>query len=149
MAKSIEKARPGTMKKVLKYIGKYKALLPISVLLACVNVALTLYIPIIIGQAIDMIGPSPINFDGILLLIAKAAVLIGIGALAQWLMSTINNQISFGVVKDIRNDAFGKIQSKMAIIFLNPLDKAFYSCVHKYSDTEKLHEDCTDFYDVG
>ena len=110
MAKSIEKARPGTMKKVLKYIGKYKALLPISVLLACVNVALTLYIPIIIGQAIDMIGPSPINFDGILLLIAKAAVLIGIGALAQWLMSTINNKISFGVVKDIRNDAFGKIQ---------------------------------------
>ena len=111
MAKNVQKARPGTMKKVLKYIGKYKALLPISMLLACITVALTLYIPIIIGEAIDLIGISPIDFDGIMRLIVRAVVLIGITALAQWLMSAINNKISFGVVKDIRNDAFAQVES--------------------------------------
>ena len=55
MAKKIQKANPGTMKKVLGYIGKYKLLLPISMLLALVTVALTLYVPILIGDAIDLI----------------------------------------------------------------------------------------------
>ena len=56
MAKKVEKARPGTMKKVLGYIGKYKFFLPVSILLAIVSVSLTLYVPTLIGEAIDLIA---------------------------------------------------------------------------------------------
>ena len=109
MAKS--KANPGTMKRVLKYIGRYKYLLPLSLFFALVTVVLTLYIPILIGKAIDVIGVFPINFSKIAELFALGSVLILITALLQWLMSTINNKISYSVVKDIRNDAFEKLQS--------------------------------------
>ena len=105
-----KKASPGTMKKVLVYIGKYKYFLPLSILLAFITVALTLYIPVLIGEAIDLIGVMPIDFDGILRLFGTGAVLIGLTALAQWLMSTINNKITYGVVRDIRKDAFRKIE---------------------------------------
>ncbi|MBQ7363624.1 MAG: ABC transporter ATP-binding protein [Clostridia bacterium] len=107
MAKA--KANPGTLSRVLKYIGRYKLLLPLSLLFALITVALTLYIPIIVGDAIDLIGKSPIDFEGIIQLFAFGAVLIGLTALSQWLMSTINNKISFGVVRDLRADAFRKI----------------------------------------
>ncbi len=105
-----EKARPGTLSKALGYIGKYKLLLPISILLAVINVALTLYIPIIIGEAIDIIGIAPIDFGAIGEKFLLAGILIGAAALASWLMTTVNNKISFGVVRDIRNDAFTKIE---------------------------------------
>ena len=111
MAKKIQKANPGTIKKVLSYIGKYKLLLPISMLFALITVALTLYVPILIGDAIDMIiGKGAVNFDGIRPLLIKAAILIGITALSQWLMSTINNRIAYHVARDIRNDAFSHIE---------------------------------------
>lgn len=111
MAKKIQKANPGTIKKVLSYIGKYKLLLPISMLFALITVALTLYVPILIGDAIDMIiGEGVVNFDGIRPLLIKAAILIGITALSQWLMSTINNRIAYHVARDIRNDAFSHIE---------------------------------------
>ncbi len=108
MAKS--KANPGTVKKVLRYIGKYKLLLPISLTLALINVALTLYIPIIIGDAIDMIGESEIDIGYIAGKFILAAALIGIAALASWLMTTVNNKISFGVLRDVRRDAFSKLE---------------------------------------
>ncbi len=115
MAKKIEKARPGTMKKVLGYIGKYKFFLPVSILLAIVSVALTLYVPTLIGEAIDLIAhindPEVGSIDRITGVLIEAGVLIAITAVAQWLMSTINNKISFGVVRDIRNDAFSKIET--------------------------------------
>ena len=111
MAKKIQKANPGTMKKVLGYIGRYKLLLPLSMLLALVTVALTLYVPILIGDAIDMIiDKGAVDFDGIIPLLAEAAILIGVTALAQWLMSTINNRIAYHVARDIRNDAFAHIE---------------------------------------
>ena len=111
MAKKIQKASPGTIKKVLSYIGKYKLLLPVSMLFALITVALTLYVPILIGDAIDMIiGEGAVNFDGIRPLLIKAAILIGITALSQWLMSTINNRIAYHVARDIRNDAFSHIE---------------------------------------
>ena len=111
MAKKIQKANPGTIKKVLSYIGKYKLLLPISMLFALITVALTLYVPILIGDAIDMIiGEGAVNFEGIRPLLIKAAILIGITALSQWLMSTINNRIAYHVARDIRNDAFSHIE---------------------------------------
>lgn len=116
MAKA--KANPGTLKRVLKYIGRYKLLLPLSLFFALVTVALTLYIPILVGKAIDLIGVSPIDFGAIIELFALGAVLIGITALSQWLMSAVNNKISFGVVRDLRRDAFTKIH-KLPISYLD------------------------------
>ncbi len=111
MAKKTQRATPGTVKKVLGYIGRYKLLLPISMLLALITVGLTLYVPILIGDAIDLIiDKGQVNFNGIFPLLAKAAILIGITALAQWLMSTINNRIAYHVARDIRNDAFSHIE---------------------------------------
>ena len=74
-----------TLKRALSYIGKYKYLLPISTLLAIVTVALTLYVPILIGDAIDLIiGKGTVDFDGIITKFTLAAILIGATALAQW-----------------------------------------------------------------
>ena len=115
MAKIPSKARPGTMKKVLGYIGKYRFLLPVSILLALISVCLTLYVPTLVGEAIDLIAcvnePEVGSIDRIVGVLIEAGILIIITAVAQWLMSTINNKISFGVVRDIRNDAFKKIET--------------------------------------
>ena len=108
-------SRPGTLRKVLRYIGKYRFLLPISIFLAIVSVALTLYVPTLIGGAIDLIAiihePEVGSINRITAVVIEAAILIVATAMAQWLMSAINNKISFGVVRDIRNDAFRKIES--------------------------------------
>ena len=113
-----EKANKGTLKKVLKYIGRYKLLLPVSVLLAFITVVLTLYIPILIGEIVDIIGSGSIDLDKILEKLLLGAALIGCTALAQWLMSTINNRISFGVLRDIRNDAFKRLE-KLPLSYLD------------------------------
>ena len=98
-----------TIKKVLGYIGKHKIYLAISICLAVVAVALTLYVPILIGDAIDEIGNSPINIDLIINKLLLGGVLILFTALANWLMNAINNRISYHVLRDVRNEAFGKI----------------------------------------
>ncbi len=99
-----------TIAKVLRYIGRYKLLLPVSILMAAVSVALTLYVPILIGRVIDLIvGKGEVDFDGILKNLTLAAILVGITVLAQWIMSTVNNKIAFNVTRDIRNDAFRKL----------------------------------------
>ena len=99
-----------TLKKVLKYIGQYKLLLPISALLALISVALTLYVPILIGNAIDaIIGKGNVNFDTVKDNLLLAGLMIGIIALSNWLMNTINNRISYHVLGDIRNTAFKKV----------------------------------------
>lgn len=97
--------------RVLSYIGKYKMLLPVSIFLALVSVILTLAVPMLIGAAIDrIIGKGEVIFDEIIPLLITAGVLVGITAVAQWLMSTINNRIAFHVTRDIRNEAFAKIE---------------------------------------
>ena len=98
-----------TIKKVLGYIGKHKIYLAISICLAVVAVALTLYVPILIGDAIDEIGNSPINIDLIINKLLLGGVLILFTALANWLMNAINNRISYHVLRDVRDEAFGKI----------------------------------------
>lgn len=105
------KFKASTIKKVLSAIKKYRLLLGISILLALITVGFTLYIPIVIGDAIDLIvGKSNVDFDGILPLLTRIIVIsIGI-ALLQWLMNNINNKISFNVTRDIRNQAFEKLQ---------------------------------------
>ncbi len=112
-AKNIKKssAPKGTLKKVLKYVGRHGFLMAVSVILAAVTVALTLYAPILIGDAIDLIvGQNNVDFDGIAHILIKTAIVIGITAVVQWLMNTINNRITYHVVRDIRNEAFKKIE---------------------------------------
>ncbi len=100
-----------TIKKVLKYIGKYKYLLPVSILFALVTVALTLYVPILIGDAIDlMIGKGQVDIEKVVDILLLAVALIGATALSQWLMSMINNRIAYHVARDVRRDAFSKIE---------------------------------------
>ena len=113
----MNKGKKSTLKKVLSYIGSYKWLLAASILLAAVTVALTLYFPILCGRAIDcIIGPGKVDFTGWLVneglypLAKKMAVVILLTAAAQWLMNVCNNQITYQVIRDVRGEAFEKIQ---------------------------------------
>ena len=100
-----------TLKKILRYIGRYKLLLPVSMFFALVSVALTIYVPKLIGDAIDLIiDKGFVDFDGVGKILWLAAVLVLITALSQWIMSTINNKITYNVAMDVRRDAFGKIE---------------------------------------
>ncbi len=100
-----------TLKKVMKYIKRYIFFLILSVIIAAASVAGTLYIPIIIGEAIDfIIEAGRVDFDAILPLLIRAGVVAAATALCQWLMSVINNKVTFQVVRDIRNTAFRKIE---------------------------------------
>ena len=99
------------LKKVLDHIGKYKIFLFFSIVLAAISVILTLYIPILTGQAVDCIlGPSAVDFDGILDILKKMAVIIVLTALVQWVMNACNNKIAYQVVRDVRDEAFKKLQ---------------------------------------
>ena len=105
-------AQKGTIKKVLAYIKKYNAFLALSILLAVVSVALTLYVPILIGKAIDLIvAKGQVDFSGIMKCLVEIAILVGITALLQWIMNTVNNKITYNVVRDVRNEAFRKIET--------------------------------------
>ena len=100
-----------TIKKVLRYIRKYWLYLALSIVAASVTVALTLYLPILTGYAIDLIiEQGLVDFAGILEILKKMAVVILITALAQWLMNICNNKMTYNIVKDVRNDAFRKIE---------------------------------------
>ncbi len=105
--------------KILKYIGKFKALLLISVLLSVITVLLTLYVPIVIGDAIDLIvGKNNVDFSGVAELIIKIIVVVSITAIIQWICSMINNRVTYGVVKDVREAAFSKVQ-KLPLKYLD------------------------------
>lgn len=100
-----------TIKKVWKYIKKYRGYLCLSLILAALTVALTLYVPIVAGNAIDsIVGKGNVDFSGLLKRLIQIAVAVGITAIGQWLMNMINNRISYGVVGDLRLDAFKKIE---------------------------------------
>lgn len=104
-------AQKGTLRKVLKYVQRHGFFMVLSILFAAITVALTLYTPILIGDAIDLIvGKGQVDFAGIAAILIKTGIIIGITALIQWLMNTINNRITYHVVRDIRNEAFRKIE---------------------------------------
>lgn len=106
-----KKADKGTLKKVLKYVKRHGVFMVLSILFAAATVALTLYTPILIGDAIDLIvGKGNVDFIQIGAILLKTGIIIGITALLQWLMNTINNRITYHVVRDIRNEAFRKIE---------------------------------------
>ena len=109
-----------TLKKALKYIGKYRILLPISVALAIVSVGLTLYVPVLIGEAIDVIiDMGNVDINIVINRLTLSGILIGITALCNWLMNAINNRISYHVLRDVRNEAFDKI----GVLPLSYIDK--------------------------
>ena len=100
-----------TMKRVLQDIGHYRWMVLLSLLLAGITVALTLYIPILIGKAVDLVlAQGLVNFTGLAVILKHMIITILLTALAQWLMNVINNHITYRVVKDMRIRAFEKIQ---------------------------------------
>ena len=101
-----------TAGKVLRYLRHYRLLFALSLLLAIVVTALTLYLPILTGDAIDLIiAPGQVDFEALSPLLLRGVIIIAITALCQWLMNICNNRITFGVVRRLRRDAFVRIQS--------------------------------------
>lgn len=99
------------LSKVLKYIGRYKYLVFVSIACATASALLTLYVPILIGKAIDFIvGKGNVNFDSMTAILIKICIIVLITAVLQWVMNVLNNRITFNVVRDMRNKAFRKIQ---------------------------------------
>ncbi len=99
-----------TIGKVLRYIKRYWGYLGCSIVLAAVTVAFTLYLPILIGQAVDLIvAAGQVDFAGIFAILKKMAVIILLTAVAQWIMNACNNKITYNVIRDIRVEAFEKI----------------------------------------
>lgn len=106
-----KKSQWETIKRVLKYTKKYNIYIAFSLILAAVTVVLTLYLPILTGNAVDlMLGKDAVKFTGLMAILKKMVVIIAFTALAQWLMNICNNKITYNVVRDIRKDAFEKIQ---------------------------------------
>lgn len=107
-----KKMNKGTLRKILFYVGRYKIHLFFSIILAAVSVAMTLYIPVLAGNAIDLaIGKGKVDFAGMVPNLVGIGVLAILTAAAQWIMNTLNNRITFRVVRDIRNAAIEKIQN--------------------------------------
>ena len=103
-----------SVRKVISCLRPHMVWFIISLLLAVASVAATLYIPILIGDAIDKIPEmGKVDFEAVLAILIKIGICIAIGALAQWLMNVCNNKITYEVVKDIRDEAFQKLQKPL------------------------------------
>ena len=109
-SKQAPAARRATLRRVLRYLRHYLPLLLLSLLLAAVTVALTLYVPILTGEAVDrIVGPGEVDFAGVARIALTIGVCVGVTSLAQWIMSVCNNRVTFCVVRDIRRDAFRRL----------------------------------------
>ncbi|MDD6222988.1 MAG: ABC transporter ATP-binding protein [Lachnospiraceae bacterium] len=105
------KKTAGTFRKVLVYIGHYRVLLFLSIILAAISVILQLYIPILFGRAIDcIVAPGAVDFGTIAVLARRILVLIALTALSTWLMNLTNNRLTYKTVQDIRAKAIRQIQ---------------------------------------
>ena len=101
----------GTLPKVWRAIRRYRLLLILSLALAALTVALSLYIPVLVGDAIDeIIDAGRVNFDKIIPILTTVGICAAVAALAQWLMNAVNNKITYHVVRDMRAEAFRKIE---------------------------------------
>ncbi len=106
------KTTRGTLSQVLRYLKRYTPALLLSLLLAAASVVLTLYGPILIGDAIDLIiEPDRVFFDKILPLLIRIGIAAAAAALFQWIMNIINNRITYSIVRDLRSETFEKLQS--------------------------------------
>ncbi len=109
--KTKENSQLRTLGKVLRYISRYRIWLVLTLVMAVVAVALTLYVPILVGEAIDnIIEPGNVAFGAISRILLTVGISVGITSLAQWVMNIINNKIACEVVRDMRKDAFCRVQ---------------------------------------
>ena len=100
------------MRRVLRYIGPHVSLVVLSLALCLISVALTLYVPILVGRAVDcIVGPNAVDFAALKPILLTIAVCIVVTAAAQWLMNALHNRITYDTVRDIRRDAFAHIQN--------------------------------------
>ena len=107
-----EKAKKGTLKRVLRYIGRYKILLGITLFFAALSVFLTLLFPILIGDAIDLIvGKGQVDMAGITDILWQAFFIVLLTALVNWGMTSLNNRMTYQIARDLRNDAFEKLET--------------------------------------
>lgn len=112
--------KKNTLKKVFRYVSKYHFLIAISMLLAALTALLSLYVPILVGNAIDLlVGEGAVDFKQVTRILIKVAVCVVFISFAQWYMNRINNRITFNVVSDVRKDAFERLQ----VLPLSFLDK--------------------------
>ena len=137
--KAKAKVRKGTLKQVLRYVGKYPFSLSLTLVLAIVTVGFTLYVPILVGDAIDcIVDKGQVDFSALKVIFFKIGASVAVTAVAQWLMSVFNNKITFEVVKDIRADAFAKI-SRLPLKYLDS---------HSHGDTvSRIIADADQFAD--
>ena len=106
-----QESQIAAVKKVFRYLGKYRIFLVFSMLLAAVTVALTLYVPKLTGKAVDyIVAEGLVSFPGVFKIMLQIGICTLITALAQWIMNVCNNKMTYQVVRDIRNEAFRKIE---------------------------------------
>ena len=111
MRKKIRSEQSETLKKVLRYLKRYWFFLALSFGLAAITVASTLYIPLLTGDAVDcVIGKGQVDFTGIFAVLERMVMVIGVTAVAQWGMNICNNKMTYQIVRDIRNEAFAKLE---------------------------------------
>ena len=106
------RSQSATLRRVLRYIRPYLPMLALSLLLALITVALTLYVPILVGRAVDCLpGVGTVDFPALRRVLATIGVCVLLTAAAQWVMNVINNKITYLTVQDIRRDAFAHMQA--------------------------------------
>lgn len=105
--------------RIFSYVKRYNALMIFSLLLSVVSVAGSLYIPVLVGRSIDLIiDTGVVYFDRIIPILVKIAVIVSITAVCQWIMNVLNNKITFGVVRDMRDKAFSKLE-KLPVSYID------------------------------
>ena len=108
-----------TIKRLFSIIGKYKPMLLLTILLALVFVVVSLYIPILVGDAVDVIvDKGNVNFELLIPILVKIAIIVLLGGVSQWVMSIINNYITYNTVRDIRKLAFDKL-NKLPVKYID------------------------------
>ena len=128
-----------TVKRLLHYIGRQKGLLFLSLLLSAVSVICSLMIPILVGDAVDVIiGEGNVDFDALKTILFKGAVLIAVAAVATWVTATINNAITFRIVREVREELFAKI-TRVPVSYIDSRDNGdlvsrMISDVDQFSD---------------
>lgn len=107
------------IRRIFSYVKRYNALMIFSLLLSVVSVAGSLYIPVLVGRSIDLIIDTGVVYFGrIISILIKIAVIVSITAVCQWIMNVLNNKITFGVVRDMRDKAFSKLE-KLPVSYID------------------------------
>lgn len=108
-----------TLKRLFSIIGRYKPMLALTIVLALVFVVVSLYIPILVGDAVDVIiDKGNVDFDLLIPVLVKIVIVVLLGGISQWIMSIINNYITYNTVRDIRKIAFNKL-NKLPVKYID------------------------------